>query len=189
MNFLENGKMEVTPGLLAAEARRKEIETNLIATRERRGKQLDIVQKASKALDKLLVARLWEKCTAPKEVLDAKREFKLASENFEDEKDMLSAIETAIKNTASETVAANGEVKRTIDSIISSAAQKTEREIRVAVEMAMENFIACQVAIRGSLSVMGSQHELEMMAGDIGRLKVIDSRVGAAYLKLEEAVQ
>ena len=189
MNFLENGQMEVTPGLLAAEARRKEIESNLKASRARLDKQRGIVQVASKTLDQLLVDRLWERSTSPDEIKKAKREYKAASENFEDEEKMLEAIQIAIKNTEREMASASGEVKNNIEAIISRVASESEQQLLANVEEALSDYIASQRAIRGPLAVLGAQYELEHMTSDIRRLKAIEERYGAAYRKLEEAVR
>ena len=189
MDFLENGQMEPTPELLAAEKRRKKIESNLKASRARLGKQRGIVQVASKTLDQLLVDRLWERSTSPEEIKKAKREFKSASENFEDEKEMFEAIAIAIKNTEREMASASGDVKKTIEGIISSVARETEKEILAKVEEAMADYVASQLAIHGPGAVPGAQYDLEMMTSDIRRLRAIDARIGAAHRKLEEAVQ
>lgn len=189
MNIFENGQLEPTPGLVSAEARRKGIEANLLASRERRVKQLDLVQSAAKAVNKLMAARLWERCTVPEEVRDAKRKYKSASENFEDEKDMLQAIDIAIKNSTAEMAAASGEVQRAIKGIISRVARETEKEILAKVEEAMADYVASQLAIHGPGAVPGAQYDLEMMTSDIRRLKAIDARIGAAYKKLEEAAR
>jgi len=102
---------------------------------------------------------------------------------------MLEAIQIAIKNTEREMSSASGDVKRTIEGIISSVARETEKEILAKVESAMADYVASQLAIHGQGAVPGAQYDLEMMTSDIRRLRAIDARIGTAYRKLEEAVQ
>lgn len=83
-------------------------------------RQREVVNELSIELRNLVMARKWEDAARPKEAADARRECFIASERYQEEQELLTAIETAIRNTQADVSNAGNRVFRIISQLVSS---------------------------------------------------------------------
>ena len=83
-------------------------------------KQREIVNKLTIELRDLVMAKRWENADSPEEAAIARRECALAAERFQEEQDLLSAIESAVSNSQADVSIAGKQVFRIISQLVSS---------------------------------------------------------------------
>jgi hypothetical protein len=83
-------------------------------------RQREVVNELSIELRDLVIAKQWESAATSEEAADARRECFLVSERYQEEQELLTAIETAIRNTQADVSNAGNRVFRIISQIVSS---------------------------------------------------------------------
>ncbi len=83
-------------------------------------RQREVVNELSMELRDLVMARQWENAATPEEAADARRECFFVSEHYQEEQELLTAIETAIRNTQADVSNAGNRVFRIISQLVSS---------------------------------------------------------------------
>ncbi len=87
---------------------------------ERLVNQREIVNKLALELHDLVMTRKWENAESSEETAYARQECSLAAERYQEEQDLLAAIETAVRNTQADVSIAGNQVFRIISQLVSS---------------------------------------------------------------------
>jgi len=173
--------------LVAAVENVKERERKLTAQFERSDNQKDVIVDLSNQLDELVAARRWEKADV-EGAKEAKHECADLTLKLEEERELLNAIDTAIRNSRQDVALAKHRVAILTNSIIKEAAVKVEPEARKNLIEAMKDFFACQLAKDGIHSVSTAQHELESLSQDHELVKGVEKQVNLIHRSLRESV-
>ncbi len=173
--------------LVAAVENAKERERKLSAQFERRDNQKDVIVDLSDQLDDLVAACEWVSANA-EDAKEAKRECADLTLKLEEERELLNAIDTAIRNSRQDVALAKHRVAILTNSIIREAAVKVEPEARKNLIQAMKEFFACQLAKDGIHSVSTAQHELENLSQDHELVRGVENQVNSIHRSLRESV-
>jgi len=173
--------------LVAAVANVNERELKLSALYQRGNKQKDVIADLSDQLNELVTAREWESANTA-DAKEAKRECANLTEKLEEERELLNAIDTAIRNSRHDVALAKHRVAILTNSIIKEAAVKVEPEARENLIQAMKDFFACQLAKDGIHSVSTAQHELENLSQDHELVRGVEKQVNSIHRSLRESV-
>jgi len=174
--------------LVAAVTNVNERELKLSALFERGGKQKDVIADLSDQLNDLVAACEWVSAKTPEDAKQAKRQCANLTEKLEEERELLNAIDTAIRNSRQDIALAKHRVEILTNAIIKEAAVKVEPEARKNLIQAMKDFFACQLAKDGIRSVSTAQHELENLSQDHELVRGVEKRVNSIYQSLRESV-
>ena len=152
---------------------------------DRQFEQVEAVNKAEEKLAKLVNAR---KCKSddPEEIRKANRVCKAQAQKVEEEREILDAIQTAVRNADEQVSNAGNSLAASIRHAISSAAQATKDQVREKLYDAMHEYFAVHYALKGTL--IGAQYEVEQMSYDNSLGKDAGQRISEASRKLREAV-
>ena len=174
--------------LVAAVENVSERELKLVGLLARRDEQKDVIADLSGQLDELVTARKWESANSPEDAKEAKQECAGLTQKLEEERELLEAINTAIRNNRQDLALAKHRVAILTNAIIKEAAVKVEPEARNNLLSAMKDFLACQLAKDGIHSVSNAQHELEILAQDNDLVKGVENLVNSIHRSLRESV-
>ena len=110
--------------------------------RHRVRKQRQVVEEYSKSLGDLITERAWEKAPTPEAAREARLVCAEAAENYQDEHQLLSAMETAAINAREETARAGRKVYGVIGGIVTS--QLGGNDIKTLIEegAVIDNIVA-----------------------------------------------
>jgi len=174
--------------LVAAVANVNERELKLSALIERGNKQKDVIANLSDQLDELVTARKWESAKTSEDAKEAKRECASFTEKLGEERELLNAIDTAIRNSRQDVALANHRVAILANAIIKEVAVKKEPEAKENLVSAMKEFFACHLARDGIQSISSAQYELEQLAQDHALVKGVEKQVNSIHRSLRESV-
>jgi len=155
---------------------------------ERGDTQKSVIADLARQLDELVTARKWESADTPEEAREAKHECADLTQRLEEERELLEAINTAIRNNRQDLALAKHRVAILTNAIIKEAAVKVEPEARNNLLSAMKDFLACQLAKDGIHSVSNAQHELERLAQDAALVRGVENQVNSIHRSLRESV-
>ena len=173
--------------LVAAVENVKERERKLTAQFERRDNQKVVIVDLSAQLDGLVTARRWESANV-EDAKEAKRKCADLTVKLEDERELLNAIDTVIRNCRQDVALAKHRVAILTNSIIREAAVKVEPEARENLIQAMKDFFACHLAQDGIQSIGSAQHELENLSQDHELVRGVENQVNSIHRSLRESV-
>ena len=174
--------------LVAAVANVNERELKLSALFERGGKQKDVIADLSDQLNELVAACEWVSAKTPEDARQAKRQCASLTEKLDEERELLNAIDTAIRNSRQDVALANHRVAILANAIIKEVAVKNEPEAKENLISAMKEFFACHLARDGIQSISSAQYELEQLAQDHALVKGVEKQVNSIHRSLRESV-
>ena len=174
--------------LVAAVENVNERNIKLSALVERRDKQKDVIANLSGQLDEVVTACQWEAANTPEDAKKSKRECASLTEKLEEERELLNAIDTAIRNSRQDVALAKHRVAILTNAIIKEAAVKVEPEAKKNLLNAMTDFFACHLARDGIQSIGSAQYELEMLAQDHALVRGVEKQVNSIHRSLRESV-
>ncbi len=109
-----------SPELQAAATAARNCQAKFDELQDRLIKQREIVNDLSLELRDLVMAREWQKAATPEEATSARRECSLAAERYQEEYELLGAIETAVRNIRADVSIAGNRVFGIISQLVSS---------------------------------------------------------------------
>ena len=170
--------------LVAAVANVNEREQKLSALFERGNKQKGVIADLSDQLNELVTAPKWENAATPEDATEAKHECAILTEKLEEERELLNAINTAIRNSRDDVALAKHRVAILANAIIKEEAAKKEPEAKENLVNAVKEFYACHLARDGMQSIYSAQHELEILAQDHALVKGVEQQVNSIHQSL-----
>ena len=180
--------LEPDAALVAAVSNVNERELKLSGLFERGSTQESVITDLACQLDDLVTARKWETALSPEDAKEAKHGCDGLTQRLEEERALLEAINTAIRNGRQDVALAKHRVSILTNAIIKEAAVKVEPEARNNLISAMKDFFACQLARDGIHSVSNAQHELEILAQDHDLVRSVENQVNSIHRSLRESV-
>jgi len=174
--------------LVVAVTNVNERELKLSALFERGGKQKDVIADLSDQLNELVAACEWVSAKTPEDARQAKRQCADLTKKLEEERELLNAIDTAIRNSRQDVALANHRVAILANAIVKEAAVKNEPEAKENLISAMKEFFACHLARDGIQSISSAQYELEQLAQDHALVKGVEKQVNSIHRSLRESV-
>ena len=174
--------------LIAAVRNVNERELKLSALFERGNIQKDVIADLAGQLAELVTAPQWEDANTPEDAKQAKRECAALTGQLDEERELLNAIDTAIRNGRQDVALAKHRVAILTNAIIKEAAVKVEPEARENLIHAMKDFFACQLAKDGIHSVGNAQNELENLSQDHELVRGVEKHVNLIHRSLRESV-
>ncbi len=174
--------------LVAAAENVNERELKLVSLLARRDEQKDVIADWSGQLDELVTARKWESANSSEDAKEAKQECAGLTQKLEEERELLDAIDTAIRNNRQDAALAKHRVALLTNAIVKEAALKEEPEVKKNLLNALNDFFACHLARDGIQSIGSAQSELEMLAQDHSLVKGVENQVNSIDRSLRESV-
>ena len=141
--------LEPDAALVAAVSNVNKRELKLSGLFERGATQESVIADLARQLDEQVTARKWESAKTAEDATIAKSACANLTEKLEEERELLNAINTAIRNSRQDLALARHRVAILTNAIIKEAAVQVEPEARNNLISAMKEFFACQLARDG----------------------------------------
>ena len=180
--------LEPDAALVAAATNVGERELKLSALIERGQEQQDVIADLSDQLNDLVAACEWVSAKTPEDAKQAKHQCANLTQKLEEERELLNAIDTAIRNGRQDIALAKHRVAILANAIIKEVAVKNEPEAKENLISAMKEFFACHLARDGIQSISSAQYELEQLAQDHALVKGVEKEVNSIHRSLRESV-
>ena len=174
--------------LIAAVEDVKERELKLSVLLGRRDKQNGVIADLANRLDDLIASRQWEAANSQQDAKKAKQECSDVAERLQDERELLAAINAAIRNSRQEVALANHRVEILTNTIVKEAALQDEPQVKNNLVGAMKEFFACHLAREGARSIGVAQNELEILAQDYTLVKGVERQISSIHQSLRDSV-
>ena len=174
--------------LVAAVSNVNERELKLSDLLERGDTQESVIADLARQLDELVTARKWESANSPEDATIAKSACASLTAKLEEERELLNAINTAIRNSRHDLALAKHRVAVLTNALVKEAAVKVEPEAKQNLVSAMTDFFVCHLARDGIQSINSVQYELERLAQDHALVKGAEGQVNLLHRSVRESV-
>ncbi len=183
MSF-ENG-LQATESMQAKADRIKHCGDKSTELGTRLHEQAEVVSKTEEKLAELVNARK-PNSDKPDELVNANIAIKKQAEKVEEERELLDAVQTAVRNAEQQRSDASNGLAGSIRHAISNAALPLKDRVSENLFNAMQEYFTIHYALKGTLT--GAQYEVEQLSRDRSLGVEAGKRIAGASLKLREAV-